>query len=514
MQNKRPRPQAIDNFIPSGRSLNGLRPRSQRQRFPDVGMTMSPYRNGTLSLASTLEPTVSSPKKKRRKWHWTKKRIIFACLLPFLLIGLWLGIKFGFNAARIFNGNLFNVFTTTRLKGEDQGRVNILLAGNSADDVGHDGGELTDSIMILSLDTKNNKAFILSVPRDLYVPIQDNGSAKINTAYVYGKQQKFNESGYPKGGMGLLEKTIQSNLGITTHYYALINYSALRDAVNAVGGVPVTINSGSACGLYDPSIDWTTHGPLVDLSNGTHTLSGQQALNLARARGDARGSCGYAKSDYMRTQNQRMLLLSLKNKVFTTGVLANPIKLSKLFDSLGRNVKTDMQLSEVRRLNDLIKGVDNGKIKSYGLEDINGKSYLTSYRTASGQSALVPTAGVDNFSEIKSVLRRLMSTNKVAQEEAKVVLLNGTDTYGLAMKNKSLLENRNITVTNVADATTTASSTYIISTANTSKTATLAALKTLYGTRVTTANPYATLYKDADFIVVLGQDQVAVATAQ
>jgi LCP family protein required for cell wall assembly len=511
MQNKRPRPRAIDNFIPSGQSLDGLRPTNRPQRFPDVGMTMSPYRNGSLSLATTMDPPKHVRHKKPRKWHWTKKRIAFACLLPFLLIGLWLGIKFGFNAARIFNGNLFNVFTTTRLKGEDQGRVNILLAGNSADDVGHNGGELTDSIMILSLDTKNHKAFLLSIPRDLYVPIQNNGSTKINSAYVYGKQQNFKEAGYPDGGMGLLEKTIKTNLGVTTHYYALINYAALRDAVNAVGGVKVNIDSGSACGLYDPSIDWTTHGPLVDLTNGAHTLNGQQALGLARARGDARGSCGYAKSDFTRTENQRMLLLALKNKVFSTGVLTNPIKISKLFDSLGKNVKADMQLSEVRRLNDLLKDVDNGKIKSYGLDDINGKNYLMNYRTPGGQSALVPAAGVDDFTEIKQALRRLMSTNKVVQEEANVVVLNGTEQYGLAGKNRTLLEDHNIIVTTIADAATNSQSTYIITKSSTAKPATLKTLKALYGTHVTSSNPYATKYKDADFIIVLGQDKVATA---
>lgn len=509
MQNKRPRPQAIDNFVPSGQSLDGLRPRPRHQRFPDVGVTMSPYRNGSLSPASTIEPLQNKRPKKHRKWRWTKKRIIFACLLPFLLIGLWLGIKFGFNLSRIFDGNIFNVFTTTRLKGEDQGRVNILLAGNSADDPGHNGGELTDSIMILSLDTKNNRAFLLSVPRDLYVPIPGNGSAKINAAYVHGKQQKFKESGYPEGGMGMLEKTIETNLGVKSQYYALVNYSALREAVNAVGGVAVTINSGSACGLNDPSIDWKTHKPLVDhLSNGTHSLNGDQALGLARARGDAPGSCGYAKSDFTRTENQRLLLLALKNKIFSTGVLANPIKVSKLFDSFGRNVKTDMQLSEVRRLNDLMKQVDSNKIKSYGLDNLNGKNYLTSYRTANGQAALVPAAGPEDFTDIQQALRRLMSSSKVVQEDAKVVILNGTPQNGLAGKNEALLLKRNINVTEVADAKSIAASTYVI-VANSKKPSTLAVLKQLYGTHATSTNPYATKYAEADFIVVLGNDQVA-----
>ena len=59
-----------------------------------------------------------------------------------------------------------------------------------------------------------------------------------------------------------------------------------RDAVNDVGGITVNIQSPDPRGLYDPSIDYATNGPLVDLSNGVHTLSGEQALDLARARDD------------------------------------------------------------------------------------------------------------------------------------------------------------------------------------------------------------------------------------
>jgi hypothetical protein len=145
------------------------------------------------------------------------------------------------------------------------------------------------------------------------------------------------------------------------------------------------------------------------------------------------------------------------------------------------------------------------------LDDIDGKSYLMNYRTSTGQSALVPAAGLGDFSDIQKVLRRLMSTSKVVQEAANVVVLNGTKQSGLALKNETLLEERNITVNNVADAASLANSSYIIAKPNTQKTATLQVLKTLYGTRVTTNNPYASLYKDADFIVVLGQDQVATA---
>lgn len=490
----------------------GARPiMRQRQTFPDVGMTMSSYRGGlSPAIPGTLPGRGAARGKKRQKrWHWTKKRVFFIVLLPFLLILLWLGFKFGFNAARIFKGNFFSIFSTTQLRGEETGRVNFLLAGNSADDKGHNGANLTDSIMIFSLDTRNHRGFLLSVPRDLYVNIDGYGYAKINEAYVAGQQEHFNQPGYPKGGMGLLEKTINDNLGVKTQYYALVNYAALRDAVNAVGGVNFTVQSENPHGLYDPSIDWTTHGPLVDLSNGTHHLNGEQALDLARARGDAPGSYGYANSDFTRTENQRKLLVALKSKVVSTGVLANPVKLSKLFDSLGRNVRTDMQLGEVRRLYDLMKDVNNNQIKSYGLNDLNGKNYLSSYRTPRGESALVPAAGLDDFSQIKQALRRLMSTNKVAREAANVVVLNGTDTYGLAGRNETTLENRNITVAAIGDASSPAHTSYIINAAGTTKPATLKALKRLYGSHVVTANPYKNRFQNADFIIVVGDDKVA-----
>jgi len=106
--------------------------------------------------------------------------------------------------------------------------------------------------MIISIDTKNNKAFLLSVPRDLWVDIGDNGHGKINEAYVDGQNNHFSDNGYPAGGMGQLQQVIENNFGLTINYYALVNYNAFRDAVNAVGGIDVVIKSTDPRGLYDP----------------------------------------------------------------------------------------------------------------------------------------------------------------------------------------------------------------------------------------------------------------------
>jgi LCP family protein required for cell wall assembly len=284
-----------------------------------------------------------------------------------------------------------------------------LLAGNSADDPGHGGGDLTDSIMIMSINTNDNTAFLLSVPRDLYVNIPDHGYAKINETYQDGEQDNFSESGYADGGMGLLEKTISQNFGISFQYYALVNYSALREAVNAVGGITVNIQSSDPRGLYDPSRDLTTGQALVNLSNGTHTLNGQQALALARARGDSYGSYGYGRSDYTRTENQRMILIALKDKVASSGTLANPIKLGELFDSLGNNVKTDMKLAEVKRLYTVTKKIPNSDITSASLNNGTDVLLLTNYTNRYGQSTLIPKAGIDDYSEIQQYVQNLIA---------------------------------------------------------------------------------------------------------
>ena len=378
------------------------------QEFEKYYHTLPNPLYGQLDNSST--PVVApKPKRSAKK---IIKRVLLTLLVVAVLAGGWVGWKVVYNSGKIFGWkSVLGAFSSTKLKGEDDGRVNILLAGNSADDPGHNGAELTDSIMIVSIDTKDNSGFMLSIPRDMYVDIPGHGYAKINEAYEDGEADHFSESGYAAGGMGLLEEVVDQNFGINSNYYALVNYSALRDAVNAVGGVTVNIQSSDPRGLYDPSPDLDNNRqPLVDLSNGEHTLNGVQALGLARARGDARGSYGFAASDFERTANQRLLLLALKDKASSLGVLGNPIKVGNLFDSLGNNVKTDMKLNEVLRLVTLLKKIPSSKLTSNALNTPGGTNYLTSETTDSGQSVLVPKAGEDDYSQIQAYVQQLISS--------------------------------------------------------------------------------------------------------
>jgi LCP family protein required for cell wall assembly len=514
-QKRRPTPAAAKT-VKAGPIQDTVTAQQQAGQFPSVGMTLRSYQYDPKDYhkRSAGRAVVLTQNRWRRfRQGVTLKRAVLVSALLILVVGGWLGGKFAYNAHKLFGGNIFSVLTTTKLKGEDSGRVNILLAGNSSDDPGHSGGSLTDSIMLVSIDTRAHKAFLLSIPRDLWVHIPGDGHEKINDAYVLGQADGFNQSGYPAGGMGQLEQVVSQDLGVPINYYALIDYNAMKQAVNAVGGVDVTIKSSDPRGLYDPSIDYATHGPLVNkLTNGTHHLDGEQALDLARARGDAYGSYGFPAADFDRTQHQRQLLVALKTKAVSVGVLANPAKLSSLSDAIGNNVKTDFKLSEVHRLYDLVNQISGQNIQSLSFNQANGKDLLASYGAPDGESALIPAAGIDNFSALQAYIKQQTSSDPVVQEGATIAVLNGTTTNGLANKVKQRLTAKQLTVSSTGNSPNPPqATTVIIDTTGGKKPATGAALVKLFGNHLTTQNTYGLTY-NADFIVILGADQVPPVT--
>lgn len=545
---------SIDGFVPSARNRhidiasggaqNG-RMQGVRQRRPGFHTQASPAttqlpRQNSVRLPSprpinaptqgiqTAVPTQSIGRRRRdgrtaapqtqKHGHPRLRKVLksTAIILIAIIVATsgWLGWKVFRASSKVFGSgsNLLGFLSASPLNCESTGRCTILLAGNSADDPGHDGANLTDSIMLVSVDLQNHTAFMLSVPRDLYVNIPGNGYAKINEAYPDGESEHFSEAGYAKGGMGLLEKTVSQDFGTPVNYYALIDYSAIKDAVDAVGGITINVQSSDPRGLYDPSIDWTTHGPLVKLSNGTHTINGEQALDLARARGDTYGSYGFANSDFERTQNQRLMMLALKDKVSSSSVLANPIKLGQLFDAFGNNVHTDLSTGNIRRIYDITKQISSSNIKSYGLNDatLSGQPHvdlLRSYTTTTGEDALIPQAGLGDFSQIQLYVKQLTSNNPIVREAANVVVLNGGSTSGLAAAEAKVLTNKGIAVSGDADAPTPQANNSIIDNSKGKDPATLKELEALFGNTTATNASLTSTYPNADFIVILGQSQ-------
>jgi len=540
---KRPRrgPQygSIDGFVrprTGSRGYTSFPPRINKNvRQSSVANTPMPTR-ATLpapvpiykkpnSLVNRAIPDLTAyrPQPVKVKKKLSKKKIILrgAICIIVLFIGIagFFGIKDLNNVNKVFHGNFFSdvkaAFVTDPLKGENAGRVNILLAGDSSDDPNHQGSQLTDSILILSINTKNHTAFLLSIPRDLWVYVPGlNSYQKINAA---NDVSSFNQSGYPKGGMGQLEQIIQTNLGIPIDYYGLMDYGAFKDAVNAVGGVTIDIQSPDPYGIYDSNCN-------IKLPNGLATLNGDQALALARARGDGYGSYGFPDSDFDRTEHQRQLFTGVASKAKSLGVLANPVKISDLFNALGNNFQTDMSLQNVLRLVQVTKGVNLSAIQSYTysstLSSTTPNPILKTYTDpASGQESLIPSNGIGDYSQMEQYYLQLTSSNPVVKEAPNVVILNASGATGLASKQRSILQTKGFNVVSIANADRLYPGTMIVNESNGSKPNSLKLLQQLYpGTTVTSetgsTEAIETQGYTANFVVILGQNWNTTAKSQ
>lgn len=384
-----------------------MKSRKQPKKY-DLHRTISYTPNGGAATASLkgvdLSKTDDKKQEKKRWLSWKKIVLILFIVIitPFLVIGIWDLRNFSSASQKLFgSNNMFSLLATSQLKSTSEGRTNILMIGYSADDPGHAGAKLTDSIMVLSLDKSDKTGYMLSIPRDLYVNIPDYGRAKINEAYQAGERK----GGTPESGVNLLKDVVSENFAIDIHYYVIIDYGATKNIVDALGGVNVNIESKDPRGIYDPNFKPQEGGPLK-LSNGAHKIDGQTALRLSRARGSTYGSYGFPQSDFNRTQNQQKVLSAIKSELDWTLVL-DPRTNSKIFEAVADNVTTNLKISEVIPIYRLFNSVPNDQLKTITLNDVNKVNLLSSYRTPTGQSALIPAAGINDFSEIQKVLKQL-----------------------------------------------------------------------------------------------------------
>lgn len=465
---------------------------------------------------STNSPDLSDKdtKGKNKKRPRTKKqkikRFLKFALIPLLLFGGYYAYSLLNLSGKVFDGNPLGFLKSTNLRGEDKGRVNILLVGTSEGDPGHPGEDLTDSIMVISYTVATKKTAIISIPRDLWVK-NSYASTKINALYHYGESAKFKESGYYPGGIGLLQKEIQKITGLDINYYAKINYNAFKESVNAVGGIEVNIEGSDPRGIYDPNFDSQYGKDALKLKNGVQTLNGTQALLLSRSR-NAHGGYGLAGSDYDRAANQRKMLIALKDKALGIGIFANPVKLGQLTDAIGNNIKTDFKTSEARRIYDLA-GDPAAQIESVGLTSEN---VLKNYSSEGTGAALIPQAGIGIYTEIQKFINEKVgplssptsstgegSTN--ATEQASVVILNAGGVTGSAQSiaDKLPQTTKALTVSNTAEKVSGTKIVVLNTQKETSKNTLMSALAA--SEYDASKQTYSRLYPKADFVILVGK---------
>ncbi len=302
-------------------------------------------------------------------------------------------------------------------------RVNILVLGLDVPD-GSAEPARTDSIIIVSIDPLGGPVNLLSIPRDLWVPIGPYGENRINTAFFIGETRD-----YPGGGAGLLRATIEQNLGIPIDYHATVDFATFKEAVDYIGGVTVNVERA----IYDADYpDGNGGRKTVEIPAGVIDMDGETALQYARSR--------HGNSDFDRAQRQQQLLIALRDEYLKDGSIAGLIaRLPALYRTFSDRVETDLSLDELVRLARIAAGLDLSNIETAVIDSTMTSRYITS----EGWDVLLPIperieAVVDRFLRVNPNVPssiseyELEASPQIAAENATILLANGSGRGGLA----------------------------------------------------------------------------------
>lgn len=444
---------------------------------------------------SRVEP---KGKKKKPKKKWSKKRKFFTV---FGILVLICGVAFYIWGEALIakltggNSNLFDAISAvitdknTPLKTDKNGRTNILVMGTSGYEMegsGHDGAQLTDSIMVISLDQEQKDVALLSLPRDLKVGYTCTATGKINEVYWCANMDDTDE----EGGARALMNEVKDILGIDIQYYAHLDWGALVQVVDAIDGVTVTLDE-------DIADDWTK--TYIEAGVPT-TLNGEEALGLARARH------GTERGDFTRGASQQKILFAIKDKIVEKGL--GVTETINLLNVLGDNLRMNFSVDELKTAAKLMQDFPAENMRQLSLLETPDGDLVTT-ATIGGISYVVPSAGVGVYSYIQDYVKRSISTDPVAREGAQILVLNGTELNGVAGREQKRLEDDGFSVGAVGDAPAgDYSGTYYLYDVSGEKAATKKALGERYdveamGVEALPAGIYADSY---DFVVIVGEN--------
>ena len=293
-------------YRPQAAPVGGYRPQPQTQPPQEQRPVQQKKRSG-----------------KRPFWATVLRMILTLIIAAFLL----------YSAVALIGIFQTNVMTTGhRSRTADaysSGSVdNILVIGTDSRDIETDTGR-SDSMILVSLNSKTNTIYTTSFLRDVYVYISDEyGYGKLNAAYSYG-------------GPELLMDTIEANYRIRIDDYVLITFGACAAMIDAVGGVEVTLSDAEAQALNEILISEVNElmgdGRNDDLlpSGGTYTLSGKQALSYSRIR-------YVGNADFERTSRQRDVLSLVMAKASK-----NPAALGSIMMNALPEISTNLSVPEL-----------------------------------------------------------------------------------------------------------------------------------------------------------------------
>ena len=341
------------------------------------------------------------------------------------------------------------------LTGEADDRINLLLLGMGG--VGHDGPYLTDTIILASFQPSTNQVSLLSIPRDLVMPIAGYGWRKINNANAYGEAAK------PGAGGELAGRTISTVFQIPINYYVRIDFSGFTEFIDELGGINVCVDTAFTDQQY-PTDDYGIQ--TVEFAAGCQDMDGARALEFVRSRHGSNGE----GSDFARSRRQQKVILAAKEKFLSFSTLGNPLTIRRLYRQFVDHLATNLELGAMIRLADLARGVSKDKIVTLGLTEGPG-GHLETIIGEDGAFLLQPPGG--NYDEIRQLVANMLTTaatvvevmpppapeptptaetKQATKEKARVEIRNGTFISGLAGEVQVHLQTLGFTVPTVGNA--------------------------------------------------------------
>ncbi len=329
---------------------------------------------------------------------------------------------------------------------EKKERVTILALGIDKRE-GEHGPWRTDTMILGTIDPESKTAGVLSIPRDLWVPIPGYGESRINSANFIGDRDK-----YPGGGPALAKKTVEYNLGVPVHYYVLLDFDGFEKIIDTIGGIDVNVERTLHDERYpDPSPDDPNRVRTIHFEAGLQHMDGKAALEYARSR--------LSTSDFDRSHRQMQIIMAVRERALRLNLIP---RVPELMVTLADIAQTDLQPANIITLARLGGEIEQENLKFAVIDH----TMTVEHVTPSGAQVLLPIR-----EKIRPVVEELFTSptpptpptaqseivtveeiNRLAQEGAKIVVQNGTPTGNLAAQTAAFLKNQGYHVVEFSDA--------------------------------------------------------------
>lgn len=286
---------------------------------------------------------------------------------------------------------------------KEENRIDILLLGmrGQTKDEKEDfnGDFLADTIILASFDKETQKASIVSIPRDLYIEIPQHGKEKINAAYAVG------EARGEGGGLQLSKLLVSSITGVYVDYAVRIDFEGFKKIIDDLGGIVIYRNSP-----FEEAKQWVQDGKkdktywelreggwAFYVPKGANIMNSEEALYYARSR--------YSSSDFDRMNRQQEVVEAIKSKALNLGIVANPIKILNILDTLENNMRTDMSILDIKNL---IGFARDSKVQNFQKAVIqSGEGELLYEDRVNGQFVLLPYE--ETYIKIRALVRGILN---------------------------------------------------------------------------------------------------------